>query len=169
MAHASLSHSVRSGEKKKPADESLSVGRRKKYSLQTSMLLKYFHNQQSTVTTEVLAGLTVAVALVPEAVAFSLIAGLSPLVGLCSAFIIGLITSVVGGRPGMMAGATGAIAVVIGSRGMSHGADYVDAALVLEGLIQLGVVVLKLGNLIRHAADAVVAGFVNVLAIVIFI
>src|SRR5690625_6176979 len=85
------------------------------------MLLKYFHNQQSTVKTEVLAGLTVAVALVPEAVAFSLIAGLSPLVGLYSAFIIGLITSVMGGRPGMISGATGAIAVVIVSLVISHG------------------------------------------------
>src|SRR5690625_5547487 len=103
------------------------------------MLLKYFHNQQSTVKTEVLAGLTVAVALVPEAVAFSLIAGLSPLVGLYSAFIIGLITSVMGGRPGMISGATGAIAVAIVSLVISHGPGYVIAPVVPVGLRRLGV------------------------------
>src|SRR5690625_5375134 len=103
------------------------------------MLLKYFHNQQSTVKTEVLAGLTVAVALVPEAVAFSLIAGLSPLVGLYSAFIIGLITSVMGGRPGMISGATGANAVVIVSLVISHGPEYLLAAVVMFGLIILDV------------------------------
>lgn len=132
------------------------------------MLLKYFHNQQSTVKTEVLAGLTVAVALVPEAVAFSLIAGLSPLVGLYSAFIIGLITSVMGGRPGMISGATGAIAVVIVSLVISHGPEYLFAAVVLMGLIQLGVGFLKLGKFIRLVPHPVVYGFVNGLAIVIF-
>src|SRR5690625_5378790 len=103
------------------------------------MLLKYFHNQQSTVKTEVLAGLTVAVALVPEAVAFSLIAGLSPLVGLYSAFIIGLITSVMGGRPGMISGATGAIAVVIVSLVVSHGPVYLFGAVVVMRASQVTV------------------------------
>src|SRR5690625_3382592 len=128
------------------------------------MLLKYFHNQQSTVKTEVLAGLTVAVALVPEAVAFSLIAGLSPLVGLYIAFIIILITSVIGGRPVMISGVTGAIAVVIVSLVISDGPEYLLATVVLTGLTQLGVGFLKLGKFIRHVAQPVVCGFVNGLA-----
>src|SRR5690625_6274003 len=77
------------------------------------MLLKYLTDKQSDLKTEVLSGLTVALALVPEAVAFSLIAGVSPLIGLYTAFIIGLITTIMGGRPGMISGATGAIAVVV--------------------------------------------------------
>jgi sulfate permease, SulP family len=85
---------------------------------------------------EILSGLTVALALIPEAVAFSLIAGLSPLTGLYAAFTIGLVTSVFGGRPGMISGATGAVAVVIVSLAKSHGVEYVFAAVVLAGLIQ---------------------------------
>jgi len=133
------------------------------------MLLKYLENKDSTIKTEVLAGLTVSLALVPEAVAFSLIAGLSPLVGLYSAFIIGLITAVMGGRPGMISGATGAIAVVIVSLVMNHGAEYLFAAVVLMGLIQLAVGSLKLGKLIRLVPHPVVFGFVNGLAILIFL
>src|SRR5690625_5583150 len=125
------------------------------------MLLKYFHNQQSSVKIVVLSGLTVAVAFVPEAVAFSLIAGLSPLVGLYSAFIIGLISSVMGGRPGMISGATGAIAVVIVSLVISHGPEYLFAAVVLMGLIQLGVGFLRRGKCIRRVPPPAVYGFVN--------
>lgn len=88
---------------------------------------------------EILSGLTVALALVPEAVAFSLIANVSPLIGLYSAFIIGLITAILGGRPGMISGATGAIAVVIVSLVASHGVEYLFAAVVLMGVIQMAI------------------------------
>ncbi len=117
---------------------------------------------------EVLSGLTVALALIPEAVAFALIAGLSPLTGLYAAFMMGLVTAVLGGRPGMISGATGAVAVVIVSLAASHGVEYVFAAVVMAGLIQMLVGVLKLGKFIRLVPHPVMFGFVNGLAIVIF-
>jgi len=118
--------------------------------------------------TEILSGLTVALALVPEAVAFALIAGLSPLTGLYAAFVMGLITSIFGGRPGMISGATGAIAVVVVSLAKSHGVEYVFAAVVLSGLIQMAAGALRLGKFIRLVPHPVIFGFVNGLAIVIF-
>jgi SulP family sulfate permease len=117
---------------------------------------------------EILSGLTVALALVPEAIAFSLIAHVSPLVGLYTAFIIGLITSLLGGRPGMISGATGAIAVVTVSLVLTHGVEYLFAAVLLMGLIQVVIGVLKLGKFIRLVPHPVIFGFVNGLAIVIF-
>jgi SulP family sulfate permease len=117
---------------------------------------------------EVLSGITVALALVPEAVAFALIAGLSPLTGLYAAFVMGLVTAVFGGRPGMISGATGAIAVVIISLAQSHGAEYIFATVILAGLIQMGAGFLKLGKLIRLVPHPVIFGFVNGLAIIIF-
>ena len=117
---------------------------------------------------DILSGLTVALALVPEAVAFSLIANVSPLVGLYTAFIIGLITSILGGRPGMISGATGAIAVVVVSLVLTHGVEYLFAAVLLMGLIQVLIGVLKLGKFIRLVPHPVIFGFVNGLAIVIF-
>ncbi|MDI1323408.1 MAG: SulP family inorganic anion transporter [Algoriphagus sp.] len=118
--------------------------------------------------TEVLSGLTVALALVPEAVAFALIAGLSPLTGLYAAFVMGLVTSILGGRPGMISGATGAIAVVIVSLAQQHGVEYVFAAVVLAGIIQFLAGMLKLGKLMRLVPHPVIFGFVNGLAIIIF-
>lgn len=118
--------------------------------------------------TEVLSGITVAFALVPEAVAFALIAGLSPLTGLYASFVVGLVTSIFGGRPGMVSGATGAIAVVIIALAKSHGVEYVLAAVVLAGVIQALAGVLKLGKLMRLVPLPVVYGFVNGLAIIIF-
>ncbi len=117
---------------------------------------------------EVLSGLTVALALVPEAVAFSLIAGLSPLTGLYAAFSMGLITAVFGGRPGMISGATGAVAVVIVSLVKSNGVEYIFAAVVLAGLIQMAAGFFRLGKFIRLVPQPVMFGFVNGLAIVIF-
>ena len=117
---------------------------------------------------DILSGLTVALALVPEAVAFSLIAHVSPLIGLYTAFIIGLITSILGGRPGMISGATGAIAVVVVSLVASHGVEYLFVAVVLMGLIQVLIGILKLGKFIRLVPHPVIYGFVNGLAIVIF-
>ena len=117
---------------------------------------------------EILSGLTVALALVPEAIAFAMIAGLSPLTGLYAAFSMGLITSILGGRPGMISGATGAVAVVIVALAVSHGVEYVFATVVLAGLIQMLAGVLKLGKFIRLVPHPVMFGFVNGLAIVIF-
>lgn len=118
---------------------------------------------------EVLSGLTVALALIPEAVAFALIAGLSPLTGLYAAFTIGLLTSVFGGRPGMISGATGAVAVVIVTLVQSHGVEYVFATVVLAGLLQILAGLLRLGKFIRLVPHPVMFGFVNGLAIVIFL
>lgn len=123
---------------------------------------------QVNLKNEVLSGLTVSLALVPEAVAFSIIANVSPLVGLYSAFIIGLITAILGGRPGMISGATGAIAVVVVSLVILHGVEYLFAAVVLMGIIQMAIGFLKLGKFIRLVPHAVMFGFVNGLAIVIF-
>ncbi|MCC8361203.1 SulP family inorganic anion transporter [Salinimicrobium sediminilitoris] len=117
---------------------------------------------------EVLAGLTVALALIPEAVAFAMIAGLSPLTGLYAAFVMGLITSLFGGRPGMISGATGAVAVVIAALAISHGVEYVFATVILAGILQILAGVLRLGKLIRMVPHSVIFGFVNGLAIIIF-
>ena len=118
--------------------------------------------------TEILSGLTVALALIPEAVAFALIAGLSPLTGLYAAFVMGLVTSVLGGRPGMISGATGAVAVVLVVLAQSHGPEYIFATVVLAGLIQIAAGFLKLGKLMRLVPHPVIFGFVNGLAIIIF-
>lgn len=117
---------------------------------------------------EILSGLTVALALIPEAIAFALIAGLSPLTGLYAAFTIGIVTSIFGGRPGMISGATGAIAVVIVSLAKSHGVEFIFAAVVLAGIIQMAVGFFRLGKFIRLVPHPVMFGFVNGLAIVIF-
>lgn len=125
-------------------------------------------SQKVNYRTEVLSGLTVAIALVPEAVAFAFMAGLSPLVGLYAAFVMGLVTSILGGRPGMISGATGAVAVVIVALAKSHGVEYVFATVVLAGILQVFAGVLKLGKLMRLVPLPVVYGFVNGLAIIIF-
>jgi len=116
---------------------------------------------------EVLAGLTVALALVPEALAFAFVAGVDPMIGLYSAFFIGLITAVVGGRPGMISGATGAMAVVVVALVAIHGVTYLFPAVILCGIIQIGVGLMRLGKLIRMVPHPVMLGFVNGLAIVI--
>ena len=117
---------------------------------------------------EVLSGLTVAMALIPEAVAFAMIAGLSPLTGLYAAFMMGLITSIFGGRPGMISGATGAVAVVLVSLALSHGVEYIFATVILAGIIQAAAGFLKLGKFMRLVPHPVIFGFVNGLAIIIF-
>ncbi|MBE9563664.1 MAG: SulP family inorganic anion transporter [Proteobacteria bacterium] len=118
---------------------------------------------------EVLSGLTVALALVPEAVAFAFVAGVEPLVGLYAAFMVGLLASIFGGRPGMISGATGAMAVVMVSLVADHGVEYLFAAVVLTGIIQILAGVFKLGKFIRIVPHPVMLGFVNGLAIVIFL
>ena len=116
---------------------------------------------------EILSGLTVAMALIPEAVAFALIAGLSPLTGLYAAFTVGLVAGVLGGRPGMISGATGAVAVVLAALALSHGPEYIFATVILAGLLQLLAGVLRLGKLMRLVPQPVIFGFVNGLAIII--
>ena len=97
------------------------------------------------IKTEVLSGLTVALAMVPEAVAFSFVAGVHPLVGLYAAFIVGLVTALIGGRPGMVSGATGALAVVMVALVSAHGVEYLFATVVLMGIMQVLAGVLHLG------------------------
>lgn len=119
--------------------------------------------------TDILSGLTVALALVPEAVAFSFVAGVNPLVGLYAAFMIGIVTALFGGRPGMISGATGALAVVMVSLVARHGVEYLFATVVLMGLIQMLVGAMHWGRFIRMVPHPVMLGFVNGLAVVIFL
>ena len=118
--------------------------------------------------TEVLSGITVAMALIPEAVAFALIAGLSPLTGLYAAFMMGLVTSILSGRPGMISGATGAVAVVLVALAQQYGVEYVFAAVILAGILQVITGALRMGKLMRLVPHPVIFGFVNGLAIIIF-
>jgi len=124
---------------------------------------------RACVQNEILSGLTVALALVPEAVAFAFVAGVEPLVGLYAAFMVGLLAAIFGGRPGMISGATGAMAVVMVALVAEHGVEYLFAAVVLTGLFQMGAGVLRLGKFIRIVPYPVMLGFVNGLAIVIFL
>jgi len=126
-------------------------------------------SQEVNYKTEILSGITVALALVPEAIAFALIAGLSPLTGLYAAFVMGLVTSILGGRPGMISGATGAVAVVIVALSQQYGVEYVFATVVLAGILQILAGVLRLGKLMRLVPHPVIFGFVNGLAIIIFL
>ncbi len=121
------------------------------------------------IRTDLLSGLTVALALVPEAVAFAFVAGVHPLVGLYAAFMVGLITAIFGGRPGMISGATGALAVVMVALVAQHGVEYLFATVVLMGLLQIFAGVMQWGKFIRLVPHPVMLGFVNGLAIVIFL
>lgn len=118
---------------------------------------------------ELLSGLTVALALVPEAVAFAFVAGVHPLVGLYAAFLVGLITALIGGRPGMISGATGALAVVMVALVAQHGVEYLFATVVLMGILQVIAGAMHWGRFIRLVPHPVMLGFVNGLAIVIFL
>ncbi|ODA22790.1 SulP family inorganic anion transporter [Photobacterium damselae] len=124
---------------------------------------------RQSVKNDILSGLTVALALIPEAVAFAFVAGVDPTVGLYAAFIVGLVTAILGGRPGMISGATGAMAVVMVSLVADHGIQYLFAAIMLAGIFQILAGVFKLGKFIRMVPHPVMIGFVNGLAIVIFL
>ncbi len=130
-------------------------------------MLQFFRSRTTTAKDDVLSGITVALALVPEAIAFAFVAGVSPIIGLYSAFFIGLITALLGGRPGMISGATGAMAVVVVGLVAMHGVEYLFPTVILCGMIQLVVGFLRLGKLIRLVPHPVMLGFVNGLAIVI--
>ncbi len=133
------------------------------------MVLTFFQKKRGTFKNDILSGITVALALVPEAVAFSFVAGVEPQVGLFSAFIVGLIAATFGGRPGMISGATGAVAVVIAPLVASHGVEYLFAAIVLAGILQITAGLLRWGKFIRLVPHPVMLGFVNGLAIIIFL
>ena len=129
-----------------------------------------FHiRKAASIKADILSGLTVALALVPEAVAFAFVAGVHPLVGLYAASMVGFITAVIGGRPGMISGATGALAVVMVALVAEHGVQYLFATVVLMGIIQITAGTLRLGKYIRMVPHPVMLGFVNGLAIVIFL
>lgn len=139
------------------------------------MKYSFIDKTQGSIKDDVFSGLTVALALVPEAVAFAFVAGISPIVGLYGAFMMGLVTAVIGGRPGMISGATGALAVVMVSlikEGNELGADmglqYLFVTLLLTGIIQAAAGFFKLGKFVRMIPHSVMMGFVNGLAIVIF-
>jgi SulP family sulfate permease len=130
-------------------------------------MLNFFSLRSGSSKDDILSGLTVALALVPEAIAFAFVAGVSPLIGLYSAFFIGLITAIFGGRPGMISGATGAMAVVVVALVANHGIEYLFPTVILCGLLQMAVGFARLGKLIRMVPHPVMLGFVNGLAIVI--
>ena len=117
---------------------------------------------------DVLAGLVVALALIPEAIAFSIIAGVDPKVGLYASFCIAVVTAFFGGRPGMISAATGAMALLMVTLVKEHGLEYLLAATLLTGVFQIIAGFLKLGSLMRFVSRSVVTGFVNALAILIF-
>ncbi|OOE81454.1 sodium-independent anion transporter [Salinivibrio sp. PR6] len=123
----------------------------------------------SNVRGDILAGIVVALALIPEAIAFSIIAGVDPKVGLYASFSIAVIIAFVGGRPGMISAATGAMALLMVTLVKEHGLEYLLAATVLTGILQIAAGYLKLGNLMRFVSRSVVTGFVNALAILIFV
>lgn len=131
-------------------------------------LSAYRHEWFSNVRADVLAGLVVALALIPEAIAFSIIAGVDPKIGLYASFSIAVLIAFVGGRPGMISAATAATAVLMVTLVRDHGLEYLLAATVLAGLIQIVAGLLKLGYLMRFVSKSVMTGFVNALAILIF-
>lgn len=129
---------------------------------------RYFQEWSSNPRRDLIAGTVVALALIPEAIAFSIIAGVDPKVGLYASFCIAVVIAFLGGRPGMISAATGAMAVLLVSLVRNHGLEYLLPATVLTGLLQIAAGLLKLGNLMRFVSRSVVTGFVNALAIIIF-
>lgn len=134
-----------------------------------SSLAAYREQWTGNVRRDLLSGLVVALALIPEAIAFSIIAGVDPKVGLYASFSIAVITAIVGGRPGMISAATAATAVLMVTLVKEHGLQYLLAATVLAGLLQIGAGFLRLGYLMRFVSRSVMTGFVNALAILIFL
>jgi len=122
----------------------------------------------SNIRGDLLSGMVVALALIPESIAFSIIAGVDPQVGLYSSFCITVVIAVVGGRPGMISAATGAMALVMVTLVKEHGLEYLLVATILTGIIQIIAGALRLGVLLRFVSRSVVTGFVNALAILIF-
>lgn len=138
------------------------------FALEITMLHSIKQNWFSNIRGDVLAGLVVALALIPEAIAFSIIAGVDPRVGLYASFCIAVVIAFVGGRPGMISAATGAMALLMVTLVREHGLQYLLAATLLCGVLQIGAGYLRLGSLMRFVSRSVVTGFVNALAILIF-
>ncbi|MDF1529664.1 MAG: SulP family inorganic anion transporter, partial [Sedimenticola sp.] len=132
------------------------------------MVVSLRNNWFSNIRGDLLAGTVVALALIPEAIAFSIIAGVDPKIGLYASFCIAVVIAFVGGRPGMISAATGAMALLMVTLVKDHGLEYLLAATLLTGLLQIGAGYLKLGSLMRFVSRSVVTGFVNALAILIF-
>ena len=131
--------------------------------------MKSFHQDWlANVRNDLLAGLVVALALIPEAIAFSIIAGVDPKVGLYASFCIAVVIAFTGGRPGMISAATGAMALVMVTLVKEHGLEYLLAATILTGVLQIIAGWLRLGGLMRFVSRSVITGFVNALAILIF-
>lgn len=133
-----------------------------------SVLNLFDFSQKVNYRTEILAGLTVAMTMIPESLSFAILAGFPPLVGLYGAFIMGLVTAVFGGRPGLISGGAGATVIVLIALMKSHGLEYVFGAVALAGVVQIAVGLLKLGKFVRLVPQPVMFGFVNGLAIIIF-
>src|SRR5690606_32695284 len=117
---------------------------------------------------EILAGLTVAMTMIPESLSFAILAGLTPLMGLYAAFLMGIVTAILGGRPGLVSGGAGATIVVLMALIVSHGVEYLFAAIILGGFFQILVGAFKLGKFVRLISQPVMYGFLNGLAIIIF-
>lgn len=132
-------------------------------------LADYRRQWFANIRPDLLSGLVVALALIPEAIAFSIIAGVDPKVGLCASFSIALITAIAGGRPGMISAATAATAVLMVTLVKEHGLQYLLAATILAGLLQITMGLLRLGFVMRYVSKSVMTGFVNALAILIFL
>ena len=130
---------------------------------------EFYKSWFSNVRGDILAGLVVALALIPEAIAFSIIAGVDPSVGLYASFSISILTAIFGGRPGMISAATAATAVLMVLLVKEHGLQYLLAATVLVGILQVLFGLFKLGALMKFVSRSVITGFVNALAILIFI
>lgn len=134
--------------------------------MDSTLRYKILHN--INIKNEVLAGLTVAMTMIPESLSFAVLAGLSPLTGLYAAFLMGLVTAFLGGRPGMVSGGAGATVVVLIALAATHGVQYLFAAVVLAGVLQLLVGIFRLGKFVRLIPQPVMYGFLNGLAIIIF-
>lgn len=130
----------------------------------TNLKQEWFGN----INKDILAGIVVAIALIPEAIGFSILAGLDPMMGLYASFCIAIITAFAGGRPGLISAATGAMALVLASLVHQYGIEYMLAATILAGLLQIIMGFLKIGNLLRFIPRPVMTGFVNALGILIF-
>jgi sulfate permease, SulP family len=133
------------------------------------MILRYFLPRGARAYIDSLSGITVALALIPEAIAFALVAHVSPLIGLFAAFFMCTIPALIGGRPGMISGATGATAVVMVSLVLSHGTAYLFAAIILAGFLQVVLGFLRVGQAVNFFSKSLMIGFVNGLAIIIFV
>lgn len=136
--------------------------------MQNTTIPRFRSFRASDIKNEVLAGLTVAMTMIPESLSFAILAGLSPLTGLYAAFLMGIVTGIFGGRPGMVSGGAGATIVVLIALAATHGTEYLFAAVVLAGVIQLFVGIFKLGKFVRLISEPVMYGFLNGLAIIIF-